>query len=258
MSVSEFKVILEKIKGRVKFVYLHVMGEPLLHPALGEFLSLLRAYSIPACITTNGTLLATRGELLLEYSDVVHKVSLSLHAPEGNAGFENEKYMENAIDFAIRASEKGIYTVFRLWNMPSEEQAEYKNRENPKIESALRERFPGQWRRRPRGYMLADRIFLEYDGVFVWPDRSQAEPREELFCHALSSQLAILADGTVVPCCLDNEGNMPLGNIFSSSLEEILSSSRALAISEGFSHGYATERLCKKCSYARRFKVRNN
>ena len=64
----------------------------------------------------------------------------------------------------------------------------------------------------------------------------------------------MLADGTVVPCCLDHEGDIALGNIFEGSMEEILASERASAIYEGFRDHRATEELCRKCGYARRFK----
>ena len=63
----------------------------------------------------------------------------------------------------------------------------------------------------------------------------------------------MLCDGTVVPCCLDHEGDIPLGNLFTQSLEEILSSPRAQAIYEGFSGRRVVEELCRKCGYARRF-----
>ena len=58
---------------------------------------------------------------------------------------------------------------------------------------------------------------------------------------------------SVVPCCLDHEGDIALGNLFEQSLEEILDSPRARAVYEGFRNRRASEELCRKCGYARRF-----
>ena len=254
MTSAEFEEILKKSKGMVKYLYLHVMGEPLLHPELDKMLMLAKEYSMPVCITTNGTLLSKRGDVLLSHADVIHKVSISLHAPEGNSMYDLEEYLSSAANFATSASEAGIFTVFRLWNADSAD-AKGRNLSNPKIEEFLYSRFEGPYTKRPRGIRLAKYIFLEYGDTFVWPIESDADERETLYCHALSDQVAILADGSVVPCCLDSEGIMTLGNIFASSLTEILEGERAVKIKKGFGNGCAEEPLCKKCSYARRFSV---
>ena len=209
---------------------------------------------MPVCITTNGTLLSKRGDVLLSHADVIHKVSISLHAPEGNSMYDLEEYLSSAVNFATSASEAGIFTVFRLWNADSAD-AKGRNLSNPKIEEFLHSRFEGPYTKRPRGVRLAKYIFLEYGDTFVWPIESDADEREALYCHALSDQVAILADGSVVPCCLDSEGVMTLGNIFTSSLAEILEGERAVKIKKGFGNGCAEEPLCKKCSYARRFSI---
>ena len=62
-----------------------------------------------------------------------------------------------------------------------------------------------------------------------------------------------MSDGTVVPCCLDADGNLALGNLFESDLESILSSERARNIYDGFTRRRACEELCRKCGYAKRF-----
>ncbi len=256
MSVEEFKTVAEKVKNKAKYVYLHVMGEPLLHPHLSEFLEILRANGMRACITTNGTLLKGKSALLLAYPDVVHKVSVSLHSIEGN-GKENvmEDYISSVADFARQASEGGIFTVMRLWNEDSEE-GDGKNKENPVIMSLLKEIFVDEWQIRRCGFRLMRNVFLEYDGVFTWPSESAAEEKKEGRCHGLKDQAAILADGTVVPCCLDSEGIIALGNIFEADLDEILSSPRAVAMRRGFEKGELTEPLCRKCTYANRFSHR--
>ena len=73
------------------------------------------------------------------------------------------------------------------------------------------------------------------------------------FCHGLRRQLAVLCDGTVVPCCLDGEGELALGNLFRQELEDILRGERAAAIQAGFDARRPVEALCRRCGYAERF-----
>lgn len=255
MTEAEFSLVCARVRSHTKYIYLHVMGEPLLHPSLDAFLHIAREAALPVCITTNGTLLRTRGEVLLAHADGLHKVSVSLHAPEGNGERDMSDYLQDVVAFAHAASARGIYVVLRLWNRDSAEGAGA-NTQNGAIEDYLRHAFSGEWQRRPRGYRVGRNTFLEYDGLFTWPGESTADEVEEGFCHGLSAQVAILADGTVVPCCLDANGEIPLGNIFETSLEDIVLSARARAIRDGFAAGRMTEPLCRRCTFARRFRRR--
>lgn len=254
MSAREFAMIAERIKGYTDKVYLHVLGEPLCHPELDLILAACRENSLKASVTTNGTLLAERGAVLLDNADAVHRVSISLHSFEANSGYSRSlcEYVAEAMDFADLAAERGIYSVFRLWNMDSDAGLGA-NGFNSNIISLLRERYHGEWAKRYTGYRLARNIFIEFAGLFDWPRNSTAEPIEEGYCHALSSQIAILADGSVVPCCLDCDGDITLGNIFDSSLADVLSTERAERMKRGFEQRRFTESLCQRCTYARRF-----
>jgi radical SAM protein with 4Fe4S-binding SPASM domain len=100
---------------------------------------------------------------------------------------------------------------------------------------------------------VRDRIYINQDHEFVWPSLSAKEDDGKGFCHALRNQIAILVDGTVVPCCLDGEGVIDLGNIYETPLSEILDSDRATMIYEGFTKREAVEEMCKRCGYRRRF-----
>ena len=253
ITVEEFSDTVKKLKGKVGYLYLHVMGEPLLHPHLDEFLRILEADSLPVCITTNGTLLSSSAELLLSHAKVLHKVSVSIHSLEGN-GKESlmREYIAAVADFAKRASEAGIYTVMRLWNADSEEK-QGKNASNGEVLELLKREFLGEWQERRCGYRMVKNVFLEYAEIFTWPTESHASARECGRCHGLLDQIAILADGTVVPCCLDSEGEISLGNIRTSTLDEILASPRAALMKNGLLSGRFTEELCKRCSYANRF-----
>ena len=257
MTEEEFLNVCQKIEGQTNYIYLHVLGEPLIHPKLDAFLKIANDKKLPVCITTNGVRLEQTQGILFENCNIIHKISISLHSLEGNGMSDSNEYLYSACRFAKAAAEKGIYVVFRLWNQDSAA-GKGNNSQNAQIQKVLKNEFDGEWQTRPRGYRLCKNIFLEYDGVFVWPSESREEQKEEGFCYALSSQAAILVDGTVVPCCLDANADIKLGNIFENSLEEILQSERSQKIRKGFASGQVLEPLCQRCTFARKFKKRNN
>jgi radical SAM protein with 4Fe4S-binding SPASM domain len=58
-----------------------------------------------------------------------------------------------------------------------------------------------------------------------------------------------LADGQVVPCCLDADANMLLGNVFNEELSDILLSAKAQKIHNGFKNNKITEEYCRSCGF---------
>ena len=247
MDGDRLSLILEKLKGYTEFVYFHLMGEPLLHPELSRFLALAQDYGFKVILTTNGTLLEDRKELLLS-SPAVHKVNISLHAFEANdLSVPFETYVDGCLDYG-KAAQGQKLTVYRLWNEGGE------NAQNAAILEKLKKAFPKPWKDGRKGTQLAPKVYLEPGEKFDWPDLSAPEEDGPYFCYGLRDQIGILWDGTVVPCCLDHEGDIPLGNLLTQSMEEILESDRAKAIYDGFSKKEAAEPLCRRCGYARRFK----
>ena len=249
MSEEEFRFLTHRLTG-IQYLYFHLMGEPTLHPLLPKFIRIAREEGFLPVITTNGSLLGERGESLLE--SLPHKISISLHAPSANKAFEDTAYLDNCIEFARRASNAGCIIALRLWNLGSSQEAS-----NGEILDRLNAAFPNEWQRTKQGngYRLSSKIFLEWGECFEWPDPSLPAypPDADLFCHGLRDQIGVLCDGTVVPCCLDADGNISLGNLFDSTLEDILSSPRARNIYESFTRRRGCEELCRKCGYARRF-----
>lgn len=245
MSPEEFDLLTDKLQGRVRFLFFHLMGEPLLNPHLPVFVSESRQKGFIPVITTNGTLFDRHPALA---DSRPYKVNISLHSFEGNRCGSLDDYMSAVADFASSASQHGTIVVLRLWN-----QGGY-DTENEMILAMLKTRFPEPWTIRPDGYRISERIYIEYDRMFEWPDSRKSECGAKVFCYALRNQIGVLADGTVVPCCLDHNGEMPLGNLFAQSLDEILGSARARRIYEGFSSHNAVEPLCRRCGYANQTK----
>jgi radical SAM protein with 4Fe4S-binding SPASM domain len=196
-------------------------------------------------LTTNGTLLPKQQDLLLN-APALHKVNISLHAFEANdLNTTFEEYLDGCLSYG-KAAEGRKLTVFRLWNQGGAD------RMNEEILQKLHNAFPGDWVQERPGIRIGDKVYLEHGDKFDWPDLSAPEG-EVSFCYGLRDQLGVLCDGNVVPCCLDHEGDLTLGNLFAGDLEEILASPRAKAIYDGFSQGNAVESLCKRCGYASRF-----
>ena len=245
MSKEEFSIILDKLSDQTKYIYYHLMGEPLTHPQLPEFIKLAGEHGYKSIITTNGTLLKTRGEAIL--SAGVHKVNLSLHSFENGSHEEHNRYVRELADFSQKAAEQGTIAVFRLWNKGVD------GGFNERALRILKEDISGDWSENSRGIKIRDKIYLEWGERFEWPDTDAEIKGNKFFCYGLKDQFGILVDGTVVPCCLDSDGVINLGNIFKDDIRSILNSRRALDIIDGFKCGKASEELCKKCGYAQRF-----
>ena len=246
MTESEFSELLPKLQPWTDFLYFHLMGEPLCHPNLDKYLQIAGTQGFKVILTTNGTLLHKQQSVLLS-SVALHKVNISLHSFEANdLSISFEDYLKQCCNFGKVAEGKKL-VVFRLWNHGGAEQY------NAGILKTLEYFFPKPWVEERRGIRIGNRVYLEYGDKFDWPDLSAPEGSNHLFCYGLRDQLGILCDGTVVPCCLDHEGDLAIGNAFTDEMEDILSCERAQNIYNGFSSRQACEPLCRRCGYARRF-----
>lgn len=247
MTPLQMEMLLPKLRPYTDFLYFHIMGEPLCHPQLKQMLDLAGDAGFKVILTTNGTLLAKMQPMLLQ-AEALHKVNISLHAFEANdLQVPFERYLQDCFAFGKAAEGKKL-VVYRLWNQGG---ADTRNQE---ILDCMAQYFPKPWAECRQGVRIGERVFLEHGDKFDWPDLQAREDDGPLFCYGLRDQLGILWDGTVVPCCLDHEGDLALGNLFRQNMQEILDSPRAKAIYEGFSRKKAVEDLCRRCGYARRFR----
>ena len=246
LSAEEFRTILHKLRPHTEYVYLHVMGEPLLHPQLSQMLEACRQQGMKVCLTTNGTLLEKRRTALLT-APALHKISVSLHCAEANpTQVQLQDYLQRVFPVCRDAAANGIICALRLWNEGG------KQDRNGEILDFIRANTSLWQPMRNGSVKLGENLYLDTAEKFEWPDLA-AEEQQTQFCYGLRDQAAILSDGTVVPCCLDHEGDIALGNIFEQSFDEILESDRARALYQGFSCRRPTEELCRRCGYAARF-----
>ena len=254
MPYETFLLLLEKLRGQATYLYFHLMGEPLLHPCLPEMIRAARDAGFFVMITTNGTLLQEKGAVLYEGGGV-KKVSVSLQALESGQIPDGEAYLRKVAQFAKNCAENNVMCVLRLWNLGSEAEAI-----NEPVLALLHRLFPDPWIPNRSGYKLIaaprgeKEVYLEFGQRFDWPDERKGNSHPEVTsCRALTHQVGILWDGRVVPCCMDADGRLALGNLLEDSLERILSSPRAAALRASFDRRRPTEPLCLTCGYAYRF-----
>ncbi|WP_378955176.1 radical SAM/SPASM domain-containing protein [Pelosinus sp. sgz500959] len=259
MSEATFKQMLDQIKPFTDYIYLHVKGEPLLHPQLGSFLDISYEKGFKVNITTNGTLIDRVGDTLLG-KPAVRQINFSLHSFDGNEKvISKDEYIDKILSFANQAMiESKLIISLRLWNLDEALLTEDQRKRNIDVICKIEENFKLPYKiqgnlSESKSLKIGDRIYLNQDYEFKWPDLKEEEDFAKGSCYGLRNQVAILVDGTVVPCCLDGEGVIQLGNIHEYKFADIISTTRAEKIRLGFCNYDVVEELCRKCGYRKRF-----
>lgn len=258
LPVENFRNILKQVLPFTDQVCLHLMGEPLAHPEFQKILDVCNEEKATIHLTTNGTFLKKYPFDLFFNSPSIRQINFSLHSYKDN--FPNQDirpYLFDILTFSREALKERpeMYINYRLWNLPTVDGLNDANQEiidyiceffqipiNEKIDVSFR-----------KNKNILGRLYFHYDTRFEWPSPTLPLRGDKGFCHALSQQIGIHADGTVVPCCLDKEANIPLGNVLQESFENILKSPRLTRIREGFKKHLLVEELCQKCTYITRF-----
>lgn len=253
ISAEDFELYAKKIADFTDHVYLHVMGEPLLHPELERLIGIAHKMGLKSSITTNGTLLKKQLPMLVKNADKLYKISISLHSLEANSGVDENEYLDTCLNAARELGRVGIITVLRLWNLDGLSSSAAQNLKNDEILEKLKRKFDGEWCTTRSGQRLENKVYLEWGEKFDWPDMSATDYGDEGYCYALKDHVAVLSDGSVVPCCLDADCEIKLGNLKEQELGEILSQEKAKLIAHGFANRKLVHPLCKHCGFARKF-----
>lgn len=243
MNIDQFKIVLDKIKNYTDYIYLHIKGEPLIHENLEEIIALCNKKGLNVNITTNGTLIKNNIELLKN----VRQVNVSLHS-ENN----DENYLDDVIN-SCREISKEAYISYRLWTLNDYDLDE----KSMKIIEKLIEKYKLSPEivnkiKKEKSIKIDINTYVDKNNLFTWPDENDVK-NDRGYCYGLNTHIGILVDGTIIPCCLDGEGVISLGNIFTDDLENVLNSKRVLDMIEGFKNRSAVEELCKSCTFKNRF-----
>ncbi len=251
MSVEEFEYILKEIKEYTDYIYLHVKGEPLLHPNLDKILELCEMYNIKVNITTNGTLLLEKTDILLKYNSV-RQINVSLHSFDEN---DNENYIINILKATKKIlANSPIYVNYRFWALKN-------NKLTKDMESMIKEilnyfNLSSKLLSKiinSNNTTLKENLFLNKAELFDWPSLNHEFISNYGTCNGTKDHIAILCDGTVVPCCLDSDGIINLGNIYKTKLKYILDSDQFINFNSSLKNNILICELCQKCSYRKKF-----
>lgn len=251
MNVDNVEKIFNKIKDYTDYIYLHVKGEPLLHPNIREILDLAFKYNLNVIITTNGTLIKNNIDVLSK-AKAIRQINISLHSIEQNSNLEFDKnlYFEelfNSIEEITKTN--NFYVSYRLWNLEDIKNSD----KNIEVLNSLKKYYNisnlFELVKNNDFIKIADKKYINLDTIYEWPNLNKNMISKTGHCYGLINQIAILVDGTVVPCCLDQNGDINLGNIFESEFEDILNSNLSKEIAEGFKNNNLVHSLCQRCGF---------
>lgn len=258
LTPDQFRQTLIQVLPYTEQVCLHLMGEPLAHPEFKKILEICDEEKATVQLVTNGTLLSKYDFNTFFNANSLRQINFSLHSFKDNfPGQDVRPYLYDILQFSREALKErpDLYVNFRFWNLATLKET---NEENKEIIDHICEFFQVPMHERTdvgfrKSKNITGRVYFHFDTRFEWPNLNDPERGDKGFCHALSQQVGIHADGTVVPCCLDKEAKIPLGNVYEASFESILNHPRLVNMREGFQKHNLTEELCKKCTYIKRF-----
>ena len=242
LNLTEIDNYTNQIKEVCDYIYLHVLGEPLLHPNFDEILSMLDDKDINLQLVTNGT-------LLHKYPDIfkhqcLRKLSISLHSI--NHLKIDKQYFE-VIDELINSNHQASLELrFYYPSSLDDSLRTYLN--------SLYQRFNIKETSKTSSFKLKDNTYIYFQEFFTWPNMNHPFISDIGKCHGLIDQLAILSNGDVSSCCLDPLGINALGNLKKNTLKDILNSKKYLDTVKALKDKKLILPLCQHCSYHNRFK----
>lgn len=278
MDLATFQKIIPQIQYLTETVCLHLMGEPLSHPQFAEIVSECEKHQLKIFLVTNGTLINEKNSEVL-IRPAYRQINFSLHSfPDNFPKANPETYLNKIFQLSeqIQNQQPQTYINYRLWNLQntqqSQNQFENKNQQMFEIVLSQIEKWQNQFGlsnenepqrirqlvneiniKKQKSICLWKKIYLHLDTEFIWPNLNLPFLGDQGTCYGLETHFGILADGTVVPCCLDKEGVIQLGNIHQQTVAEILESDLAQKTISGFKQNKLINPLCQRCQYIRRF-----
>lgn len=258
MDLSTFDILNAQLKEFTKELAYHIVGDPLVLGNLEEYLDISLKHNLKVNITTTANNISQKHYKALINSSI-KQINFSLNSYNANSHKKSfEEYLEPILEFVKFAQEaKHEYFInFRIWNLDEEKTAfEFNKKVFDKINSFFGSNLNIDeiYKNKPKNIRVDRKIFINFDEYFVWPNLKNEIVSQKGFCYGLTSHFGILSNGTVVPCCLDLDANINLGNIHQSTVKDILQTNRAKNMIKGFKNSILVEELCQKCEYRTRF-----
>ncbi|OGR65691.1 MAG: hypothetical protein A2X31_09650 [Elusimicrobia bacterium GWB2_63_22] len=240
MTLENFERAAAQAGELAAVLFLHLLGEPFMHPRLPELLAACSRLGLKVNLVTNGLLLNKFGPAIFT-EGCLNQVSVSLQALSGLPPERRAAELGGLMQFALRRP-TGLIVSFRLRGNPDD--AFVKDTKAAVLE-ALAGGGPGEKVR--DGLKLREGVYLNFGSIFDWPGGPGGRPKKG--CLGLRHHFGILSDGRVVPCCADVDGAMALGNVNEKPLAEILSGPRALALRDSIAGRTPMPPFCASCGF---------
>lgn len=280
-SALFYRLIDEVAENRLaEYISFHLMGEPLLHPKGCDFIAYCKEKGLKTYLVSNVGLLDDANiERILQNADYL-EVSLQSFDDESFASrnakrFTYEGYI-GLIKKIIEARFFGLSDTSIIVTLIESSRNKIRNfRTGDRFvdsNETLSDLFDRHWNE----FFTA--ISSNYNVPFDRPDKLNFKRFEHEFlpgvtfktrcvttwgnvmcrtddyipayrakCNGLITQLGVLWNGDVVPCCLDYDGNITLGNVSRSSLADVMESDNYVAMRDGFRVGRLRHAHCKRC-----------
>jgi radical SAM protein with 4Fe4S-binding SPASM domain len=257
MDLEFFESVISQAQNYTNEIACHVVGDPLTLSNLHLYLDIIEKYGLKAMLTTSGYFIKKQSLETL-FHPCVKQINISLNSFNKNdTSLTFEQYITPVLALceAKQKRKEELFINLRVWNfdeMMSERSF------NEMLFSTFTKHFNTElslnkiYEERPKSIRLASKILVHFDNYFEWPSLNNPNYGHGT-CQGLHSHIAVLASGKVVPCCLDCDGVIELGDLHQNTLEEILNTKRTKDMIEGFNVHKAVEELCQKCSYKDRF-----
>lgn len=262
MDLQTFDKINSQLQNYTKELAYHVVGDPLVLSNLNEYLNISKKYSLKVNITTTANNINKKHYDALTNS-ILKQINFSINSYNANSHKKSlDNYLQGIIDF-IKYAQSLTHEYFinlRIWNLDDTKSAKEFNQQ---VFKKIGEEFNCKldideiYRLKPKNIRIGRKLFFNFDDYFKWPSLQEQTISKKGFCYGLDSHFAILSNADVVPCCLDQNAIINLGNIKEKNIKDILKSKRVLDIQKGFKQNILVEELCQKCDYRRRFDKEN-
>ena len=258
MSLEKFDDLNFQLKPYTKELAYHMVGDPLVLSNLNEYLNISLKHDLKVNITTTANNINEKHYKAL-MNPTIKQINFSINSYNANSHKKSlDEYLNPILDFVKFAQqEKHEYFInFRIWNLDEEKSAKEFNK---KVFDKINETFntnidlENVYKERPKNIRIDRKIFFNFDEYFNWPSLENEIVSSNGFCYGLDSHFGILTSGDVVPCCLDQNACINLGNTNTTQISDILNSNRVKAIQNGFRKNIVVEELCQKCEYRTRF-----
>lgn len=243
MEMGLFKKIIDEVATYSELVYLYGLGEPLFHSQIFEMISYAKSKGLAVGLSSNATLLIPeKARKLIESGLDYLIIALDAATPKTYAkvrgGRNFPQVVKNVKDFLElkKKAPKPPFTVLQF----------VKLRENEKETGEFCKMWQGLGADALRVKPVVD-LLRKHPSTSLRVSKKAGRP-----CFYIWRQLNMVSwDGKfVTPCCMDANGDYPLGDVNRETISTIWNGRRMRTLRQAHLSGeWAKLPLCQSCTY---------